>query len=95
MLGTLVLINFCTQLSVDLVFSFFSHKFNISKAVKLSPILAIIGLAIFSIYPMLFKESAYVGLVIGTVIFSAGSGFAEVLVSPVIAALPAKDPTEK
>ncbi len=92
LLGLLVLINFCTQLAVDLVFSFFSHRFNIPKAVKLSPILACIGLVIFSIYPMLFKESAYVGLVIGTVIFSAGSGFAEVLVSPVIAALPAKDP---
>ena len=92
LLGLLVLINFCTQLCVDLIFSFFSHKFNIPKAVKLSPLFSCVGLAIFSIYPMLFPESAYVGLVIGTVIFSAGSGFAEVLISPVIAALPAKDP---
>ena len=92
LLGLLVLINFCTQLTVDLIFSFFSHKFNIPKAVKLSPLFSCTGLAIFSLYPMLFPESAYVGLVIGTVIFSAGSGFAEVLISPVIAALPAKDP---
>jgi fucose permease len=35
---------------------------------------------------------AYAGLVIGTVIFSAANGFAEVLISPVIAAMPAKDP---
>ena len=28
LLGTLVLINFTTQLGIDLVFSFFSHKFN-------------------------------------------------------------------
>ena len=29
LLGLLILINFCTQLCVDLIFSFFSHKFNI------------------------------------------------------------------
>ena len=28
LLGTLVLINFCTQLSIDLVFSFFSKHFK-------------------------------------------------------------------
>ncbi|MEG1846826.1 MAG: MFS transporter, partial [Oscillospiraceae bacterium] len=30
MLGALVLINFSTQLLVDLIFSFYSHKFNIT-----------------------------------------------------------------
>ena len=35
LLGLLVLINFCTQLSVDLIFSFFSRKFNIPAVVKL------------------------------------------------------------
>ena len=30
LLGLLVLINFVTQLGVDLVFSFFSYKFNIA-----------------------------------------------------------------
>ena len=29
LLGTLVLINFVTQLVIDLIFSFFSHRFNI------------------------------------------------------------------
>ena len=29
MLGLLVLINFVTQLTIDLIFSFFSHRFNI------------------------------------------------------------------
>jgi hypothetical protein len=33
-----------------------------------------------------------VGIVIGTLIFSAAGGLAEVLISPVIASLPAKDP---
>ena len=34
LLGTLVLINFCTQLAVDLLFSFFPDKFNVEQAVK-------------------------------------------------------------
>lgn len=92
LLGLLVLINFCTQLTVDLIFSFFSHKFNIPKAVKMAPLFSCVGLAVFAIYPFFFPSSVYVGLVIGTVLFSAGSGFAEVLISPVIAAIPAKDP---
>jgi hypothetical protein len=43
LLGLLVLVNFCTQLTVDLIFSFFSHKFNIAKTVKAMPLIAVIG----------------------------------------------------
>ena len=92
LLGALVLINFVTQLAVDLAFSFFSHKFNIPLAVKTAPILGVTGLWIFALWPFFFPETAYVGMVIGTVIFSAASGFGEVLISPVIAAIPADDP---
>ena len=92
LLGLLVLINFCTQLSIDLVFSFFSHRFNIKMAVKLTPILTIVGLLVYALVPMLLPSCAYVGLVIGTVIFSASGGFSEVLISPTIAALPSKNP---
>ena len=91
-LGSLVLINFVTQLIIDLIFSFFSHKFNIPAAVKTSPILGIVGLTVFALYPLLFPASAYTGIVIGTVIFSAASGFNEVLISPVIAAIPSENP---
>ena len=92
LLGLLVLINFCTQLTVDLIFSFFSHKFNIGKTVKFTPVLTAVGLTVFALSPYIFPGAVYVGLVIGTVLFSASSGLSEVLLSPVIAALPAKDP---
>lgn len=92
LLGLLVLINFSTQLVIDLIFSFFSHRFNIPKTVKMTPIIATIGLAIYAIFPFFFPNLVYIGLVIGTVIFSASSGFAEVLISPVIAAIPADNP---
>lgn len=92
LLGLLVLINFCTQLGVDLIFSFFSHKFNIPKTVKLTPVIAVVGLGVYALLPLLIPSHPYLGIVIGTVIFSAASGLAEVLISPVIAAIPAKDP---
>ena len=92
LLGLLVLINFFTQLTIDLIFSFFSHKFNIKKTVIVMPALTVSGLIIYALYPFFFPESVYIGLVIGTVVFSLGCGLAEVLLSPVIAALPSDDP---
>lgn len=92
LLGFLVLINFVTQLTIDLIFSFFSHKFNIKLAVKLTPVICMAGLLIYSLAPTLFPDNTYLGLVIGTVIFSASGGFAEVLISPVIDAIPSENP---
>lgn len=95
LLGLLVLISFFTQLIVDLVFSFFSHKFNISLTVRLMPVLAVVGFSVYALAPFIFPDNVYLGLLIGTVIFSLASGLAEVLISPLIAAIPAKDPDKE
>jgi fucose permease len=92
LLGLLVLLNFCTQLAVDLIFSFFSHRFNIEKTVKITPVITVVGLWVFALLPQLFPAYAYLGIVIGTLIFSASSGLCEVLISPTIAAIPAENP---
>ncbi len=92
LLGLLVLINFVTQLTIDLIFSFFSHKFNIAKTVKTMPVITVVGLLIYALWPFFAPDSVYVGLVIGTVIFSISAGLGEVLISPVIAAIPSPDP---
>lgn len=91
-LGFLVLINFLTQLSVDVVFSFFSHKFNIPLTVRLLPVIACVGFVVYAAAPILFGENIYIGILLGTVIFSASSGLGEVLLSPIIAALPSDNP---
>jgi len=95
MLGLLVIFNFCSQLAVDLIFSFFSKHFNIPLTVRLTPIITIIGLLIYSIMPMLFPENAYFWIVIGTVIFSIAAGLCEVLISPTIAAIPSDNPDKE
>jgi MFS family permease len=47
---------------------------------------------IYAITPTLFPQHAYLGLVVGTIIFSVAAGLSEVLLSPVIAAIPSKHP---
>lgn len=92
LLGTLVLINFCTQLGIDLIFSFFSRHFNIHKTIRLMPLITATGLCVYALIPMLFPRYAYAGLVIGTFIFSMAAGLGEVLISPTVAALPSEHP---
>ena len=91
LLGALVLINFFTQLLMDLAFSFFSHRFNVPLCLRIMPIMTVAGLLIFALWPLV-SDNVYTGFALGTVVFSASSGFAEVLISPTIAALPSDDP---
>lgn len=92
LLGTLVLINFCTQLSIDLVFTFLAKHFNIHKTIKVMPLITALGLAIYALSPMLFPNRVYWGLVIGTILFSVAAGLSEVLLSPTVAAVPSETP---
>ena len=91
LLGTLVLINFCTQLIVDLILSFFTKYFNLHKAITVMPLITSFGLLVYAIVPALFPDIAYFGLVLGTVIFSISAGLCEVLMSPLIAAIPSEN----
>ncbi|MBQ9080794.1 MAG: MFS transporter [Clostridia bacterium] len=92
LLGLLVLVNYFTQLSIDLVFSFFSHRFNIAKVVRITPLITLIGLVVYAVPSMFFPQAAYAFIIVGTVIFSSAAGLSEVLTSPVIAAIPAENP---
>jgi fucose permease len=92
LLGTLVLTNFCTQLLIDLVFSFFSKYFNVKLAVRIMPILTSVGLFLYAMAPVLFPNAIFWGLFLGTIIFSVSAGLSEVLLSPVIAAIPSDNP---
>lgn len=92
LLGTLVLTNFCTQMLVDLIFTLFSKKFNIKKVVRVMPCITSLGLFIYALVPNFFPQYAYIGLITGTIIFSVSAGLSEVLLSPVIAAIPSDNP---
>ncbi len=92
LLGTLVVVNFCTQLGIDLIFTFFTKYFNVKKTVRLMPLLTAIGLTIYALSPILFPKHEFWGLALGTVIFSVAAGLSEVLLSPLVAAIPSDTP---
>lgn len=92
LLGTLVLVNFCTQLGIDLLFTAFSKYFNAKRIVRVMPLLTALGLVLYALIPTFFPNIAYIGLLVGTVIFSISAGLSEVLLSPTIAAIPSDNP---
>ena len=92
LLGTLVLTNFFTQLTIDLIFTLFSKYFNVKKIVRVMPLITSLGLLLYALSPTIFPDHVYLGLLLGTVIFSVSAGLSEVLLSPVIAAIPSDNP---
>lgn len=92
LLGTLVLVNFCVQLGVDLLCTFCS--FDHHKSIRAMPLLTSLGLVIYGLVPWLLPQYAYVGLLTGTVIFSFAAGLNEVFLSPTLAALPSDSPQQ-
>lgn len=87
-LGFLTVVNFGTQLLLDLLFSFFSRKLPQKLCLRIMPVVTTVGFVLFGLAPRLFPEHVFAGLLLGTVIFSSGSGLAEVLCSPAVAAIP-------
>lgn len=92
LLGTLVLINFVTQMTIDLILSFLSKRLDMSKIVRWIPLITTLGMALYALLPLAFPSAAYLGLVVGTVVFSLAAGLSEVILSPTIAAIPSDNP---
>ncbi len=85
-IGRLVLINFLTQMLVDLACGVCAERVPTKLMVVAANLLAALGLWVFALAPG-WMPSPYGGLVLGTVIFSVGCGLLEVLLSPIINAV--------
>ena len=92
LLGLLAVFCFGIQLAIDLVFSFFAKYFDIHTTVRITPLIALAGLLIYAVMPPLFPERAYLWLAVGTLLSSVAAGLGEVLLSPIVAAIPAENP---
>ncbi len=95
LLGSLVLVNFCTQLLVDLIFTFFTKYFNMHKTARIMPCFTTLGMLVFALVPTFFPDYAYMGLLVGSIIFAVAAGLSEVLLSPIIAAIPSDNPAKE
>lgn len=86
-LGFLVLINFVTQISVDVIFSGLADKHGFRGLSILGLIFACLGLCMFALTPFLFSN-IYLGFVISTMVFSGGGGLLEMILSPIVDTIP-------
>jgi MFS family permease len=86
-LGLLVGINFTTQVMVDIIASRLVDRFGFRVFVLPSDILAVIGLVLFGLTPFIFSN-VLAGLILSTIIFSAACGLQEVMLSPIVNAIP-------
>lgn len=86
-LGLLVLINFITQVVCDLAFSHAVDRHGYRRFLVGAHIFVVLGLFLFSLSP-LFMKTPYHGFIAGTVLFSAGGGLLELLLSPTVNAIP-------
>jgi fucose permease len=96
MLGRLSLLNFLTQLVTDVAAVRFIRGWGYRTPLVLAHALAAFGLVLLGFLPgfmHVIGASPYAGLCIAVVIYGVGGGLLEVLVSPLVDALPT--PTEK
>ena len=92
LLGTLIAVNFFTQLLVDLLCTALSKRYRVERALPFVPLLLSLGLALYGLLPLILPRAAYLGLTVGTLIFSVAAGLCEVLLSPTVAAIPSNNP---
>lgn len=86
-LSMLVLVNFLTQLCVDLLSARYVDRIGYRRAITLAHILAAAGLILLAVLPRRMGN-AFAGLLIPTVVYAFGSGLIEVLISPIVDSLP-------
>ena len=85
-LSTLIIINFCTQITVDLASAFFLDRLGYRKSMVAAHLLASAGLLLTGLLP--FVIDAYLGLLICSLMCAVGGGLLEVIISPIVEALP-------
>jgi fucose permease len=87
MLGRLVLLNFITQLITDLVAVKVVDRTGYRVPLVLAHVFCVAGLVLLAVAPAVLP-SPYLGLSAAIVVYAIGGGLLEVLVSPVVDALP-------
>lgn len=86
-LGRLVLLNFATQLVTDLVAVTVVDRAGYRLPLVLAHVCCVVGLVLLAVLPSVLS-SPYLGLSLAIVVYAIGGGLLEVLVSPVVNALP-------
>lgn len=85
-LGRLIFINFFAQIIIDFLSIYIVPKMGYKKCVVSAQAFSAIGFLLLGTLPLII--SPYLGLIIAVLFLAIGSGFIEVLISPIMEALP-------
>ena len=85
-IGLLVTVNFMMQLAVDLLSSLFVDKIGYRVSAVAAHAFCVAGFLLMSVLP--FVMNPYAGLIIAIFFNAVGGGLIEVLISPIIEAIP-------
>ncbi len=86
-LGLLVLVNFVTQLTCDLTLGGLIDRVGFRPFALSAAVLGALGLLTYASAPLLL-QNPYPGLFLGTILFAIAGGLMEILLSPIVNALP-------
>jgi fucose permease len=86
-LGRLVFLNFGVQILTDIAAVRYADKLGYRKLAVLAHILSFLGLILLGLLPKLLTDS-YLGISVAVIIYAIGGGLIEVLISPIVEALP-------
>ncbi len=89
-IGVLILINFMTQIGVDLCSVKFVKRLGYKGSAVLANALAGIGLILLGVLPKLMSNT-YLAVILSILCYAFGSGLIEVVISPIIEYLPSKN----
>lgn len=89
-LGTLVLINFVVQIITDIVAAKSVDRLGFRRSAVPAHVLSVLGFVMLGVLPSVMQNT-YLALVLSVIVFSIGGGLIEVVVSPIVDALPADD----
>lgn len=87
MLGSLILINFVTQLAVDIITVKIVNHFGYRPLMILAHTSAALGLISLGVLPNILPNP-YIGMIFSIVLYAIGGGLIEVLVSPIVDSIP-------
>ena len=88
-ISLLITVNFAIQMCVDFLSAHLIDKIGYRASIVIAHVTAVLGLVCLSLLPG--SMDAYAGLLIATVLGAIGGGLLEVLVSPMVEALPSKN----
>ncbi len=88
LIAQLIFVNFGVQLLTDLLAVRYVDKLGYRRAALLAHFSSTLGLVCLGVLPVVLP-SAYAGLLISVILYGFGSGLLEVMVSPIVDALPA------